>query len=66
MNPFLKNARKAIESSDWPGLSSALYKLDRQCPTPSPYLGGENFSAVDATVLPFIQRLIEQHEDMVR
>ncbi len=66
MPPFLKAAKAAIQSRDSPGLSSALYKLDKQIPTPSPYLAGEAFSVADAAILPFLQRLVDDHDALVK
>lgn len=66
MNPFLASAKASINRGDTAGLSTLLYNLERQCPAPSPFLGGQEFSAVDASVLPFIQRLVEDDDALVR
>lgn len=64
--PFLKSARTAVERGDAPGLSSLLYKLDKDIPTPAPFLAGDAFSIADASVLPFVQRLVEDQGDLVK
>lgn len=64
--PFLKGARAAVERGDAPGLSSLLYKLNKEMPTPGPYLAGGSFSIADAGVLPFVQRLVEEHGDVMK
>lgn len=63
--PLLKNARTAVERSDAPGLSSLLYKLNKEMPTPAPFLAGSSFSIADASVLPFVQRLVEDQGALV-
>ncbi len=66
LGPFLKAARTAMERGDSPGLSSLLYKLNKDMPSPSPYLAGATFSVADASVLPFVQRLMEDHGEVVK
>jgi glutathione S-transferase len=66
LSPFLKSARTALERGDSPGLSSLLYKLNKDMPTPGPFLAGDAFSVADASVLPFAQRLVEDHGDVLR
>lgn len=63
--PFLKGARTAAERGDSPGLSSLLYKLNKDMPTPEPFLAGSRFSIADAGVLPFVQRLVEDQGALV-
>jgi len=62
---FLKTARTAIERGDDASLSSALSKLEKQIPPPSPFLAGATFSVADCSVLPFMQRLMEGYREVV-
>jgi glutathione S-transferase len=65
LGPFLKTARTAIERGDDASLSSALSKLEKQIPPPSPYLAGTTFSVADCGVLPFMQRLVDGYRQVV-
>lgn len=65
LGSFLKSARTKIERGDTAGLSSLLFKLDKQIPPPSPYLAGATFSVCDCAALPFFQRLVDDHADLV-
>src|SRR6056297_146890 len=65
LNPFLRSARTAIERKDITSLFSSLNQLDKEIIGPCPFLAGATFSAADATLLPFMQRLVDGHAELV-